>query len=189
MPAAKVDKTEAIVRIAELFREHGYHGTSYAQIMAVSCLGKGSLYHYFPNGKEDIATAVLFHIQTWFESHIFAPLEAPNAPFERLDEMFDNVEKYFESGKRVCIVGAFTLSDTKDRFAQEIAYYFKRWISALTSFLSNHGASRNKARTLATSTMVSIQGGLVLAQALRKPRIFSEMIEEEKTKIRRNLGS
>ncbi|MGL5792847.1 MAG: TetR/AcrR family transcriptional regulator [Waterburya sp.] len=52
MPAPKVDKDKAITAIAELFREHGYHGTSYSQIIKTSGLGKGSLYHYFPGGKE-----------------------------------------------------------------------------------------------------------------------------------------
>lgn len=189
MPAAKVDKNEAIALIAELFREHGYNGTSYAQIMEVSGLGKGSLYHYFPNGKEDIANAALQHIHTWFERHIFTPLEAPNAPFEKLDEMFNNVQRYFASGKRVCLIGAFALADTKDLFAKEITQYFERWIRALSLFLTIHGASRKEARQLATSAMVSIQGGLVLTHALGKPQIFSKMLEEEKTKIRHALGT
>lgn len=188
MPAAKVDKKEAIARIAELFREHGYDGTSYAEIMEVSCWGKGSLYHYFPNGKEDIAKAALKHIHTWFERHIFAPIEAPNAPFERLDEMFDDVQRYFASGKRVCLLGAFALCDTRDSFSQEIAHYFTSWIKALSSFLSIHGASQKEARLLAQSAMVSIQGGLVLAQALGKPQMFNDALEEEKYKIRRAIG-
>ena len=187
MPVAKVDKNEAIARIAELFRVHGYHGTSYAQIMEVSGLGKGSLYHYFPNGKEDIAKAVLKHIYSWFEQYIFMPLEAPNAPFQTLEEMFDNVEKYFASGKRVCLIGAFALADTKDCFAKEITQYFEHWIRSLSSFLRSHGASRNEARQLATSVMVTIQGGLVLTHALGKTQIFFKILKEEKTKLRHAL--
>jgi AcrR family transcriptional regulator len=33
MPAPKVDREQALTAIAELFREHGYQGTSYNQII------------------------------------------------------------------------------------------------------------------------------------------------------------
>ncbi|TGQ06111.1 helix-turn-helix domain-containing protein, partial [Mesorhizobium sp. M00.F.Ca.ET.217.01.1.1] len=43
--------------IGEVFREHGYEGASLALIGAATGLGKGSLYHFFPGGKEEMARA------------------------------------------------------------------------------------------------------------------------------------
>ncbi|WP_164094666.1 TetR family transcriptional regulator, partial [Serratia marcescens] len=45
--------------LGEVFREHGYEGASLAVIGARTGLGKGSLYHAFPGGKEEMASAVL----------------------------------------------------------------------------------------------------------------------------------
>ena len=173
MPVAKIDKDEAIVAIAELFREHGYHGTTYSQIIEVSGLGKGSLYNYFPGGKEDIAKAVLKHIDNWFQINVFAPLDTNDAPEKALGKMFSTVSDYFANGQRICLLGAFALYDSKAPFAQEIKSYFQRWIKALVNYLIKQGLPEEQSRHLALSAMVAIQGGLVMAQATDDKKIFT----------------
>jgi TetR/AcrR family transcriptional regulator, lmrAB and yxaGH operons repressor len=180
MPAPKIDKARAIAAIAELFREHGYHGTSYAQIIKASGLGKGSLYHYFPGGKEDIAKAVLKQIDCWFEENIFAPLNTDNDPEKVLEKMFVTVDLYFASGQRICLLGSFALYDAKETFSSEIKSYFQRWIKALSTYLQKQGLSEQESRNLAYYTMVTIQGGLVMAQAIDDTDIFRQAISEAK---------
>ena len=45
--------------VAEVFRAHGYEGATLSVITEATGLGKGSLYHFFPGGKEELAAAVL----------------------------------------------------------------------------------------------------------------------------------
>jgi AcrR family transcriptional regulator len=180
MPAPKIDKAHAIAAIAELFREHGYHGTSYAQIIKVSGLGKGSLYNYFPGGKEDIAKAILKQIDCWFEENIFAPLYTNNDPEIVLGEMFTTVDTYFASGQRICLLGSFALYDAKKQFSAEIKSYFQRWIKALSTYLQKQGLSETESQNLAYIAIVAIQGGLVMAQAMDDTDIFRQAISEAK---------
>jgi TetR/AcrR family transcriptional regulator, lmrAB and yxaGH operons repressor len=176
MPAPKVDKDKAIAAIAELFREHGYHGTSYSQIIKASGLGKGSLYHYFPGGKEEIVKAVLKQINYWFETNVFTPLNTNEPPEKVLSKMFATVNTYFDSGQRICLLGAFALYDAKEPFSQEIKSYFQRWIEALNFYLQRQGLSAKESQHLAHSAMVAIQGGLVMAQAIDDQDIFKQAI-------------
>jgi TetR/AcrR family transcriptional regulator, lmrAB and yxaGH operons repressor len=180
MPAPKIDKEQALAAIAELFREHGYHGTSYAQIMNVSGLGKGSLYNYFPGGKEDIAKAVLKQIDCWFEEYVFAPLDTDDPPKKVLGNMFAIVDTYFSSGRRICLLGAFALYDAKEPFSVEIKSYFERWINALATYLQRQGLSKLESRRLAHCAMVAIQGGLVMAQATDDTSVFKQAISDAK---------
>ncbi len=60
--------------LGEVFREHGFEGASLSVITARTGLGKGSLYHFFPGGKEEMGQAVLAHIDGWFETEVYAPL-------------------------------------------------------------------------------------------------------------------
>ncbi len=53
--------------------------------------------------------------------------------------MWEAVSAYFQSGQRVCLVGAFALSDTRDRFASAVNAYFERWIEALADALGRQG--------------------------------------------------
>ena len=43
----------------ELFRHHGYNGTSLKQISEASGATIGSIYHFFPGGKEALGVAVV----------------------------------------------------------------------------------------------------------------------------------
>ncbi|MFA9564328.1 MAG: TetR/AcrR family transcriptional regulator, partial [Acidimicrobiales bacterium] len=43
----------------ELFRRQGFNGTSMSEITKASGAPTGSLYHFFPGGKDELATAVL----------------------------------------------------------------------------------------------------------------------------------
>src|SRR5437762_12723369 len=45
--------------LGEVFRAHGYEGATLALITEATGLGKGSLYHFFPGGKAQMAAAVL----------------------------------------------------------------------------------------------------------------------------------
>ena len=60
--------------LGEVFRAHGYEGATLALISEATGLGKGSLYHLFPGGKEQMAAEVLADIDAWFELNIYAPL-------------------------------------------------------------------------------------------------------------------
>lgn len=189
MPAPKVDKDKAITAIAELFREHGYHGTSYSQIIKASGLGKGSLYHYFPGGKEEIVKTVLKQINSWFETNVFTPLDTNEPPELVLGKMFATVNAYFDSGQRICLLGAFALYDAKEPFSQEIKGYFQRWIEALNSYLQRQGLSARESQELAYSAMSAIQGGLVMAQAVDNQDIFKQAISNAEKMMLERLKS
>ena len=166
------ERAHALALIAEVFREHGYEGASLALIGKATTLGRGSLYHFFPGGKEEMAAAVLASIDAWFEAEIFAPLRQPQDPEQAIPAMFESVEAYFRSGRRVCLVGALALGDGRDRFAVPVRDYFQRWIAALAGALVRIGFGPAPAMALAEEVVAGIQGAIVLARALDDPGVF-----------------
>jgi len=169
------ERADVLPALAEVFREHGYEGASLALIGERTGLGKGSLYHFFPGGKEEMAAAVLAEIDGWFEQHIFRPLREED-PRRAVPEMIRAVDGYFRSGRRVCLVGAFALGDVRDRFGAAIRGYFAAWTDALAQALARSeqwaGRPEDAARDRAEETVAAIQGALVLARALDEPAAF-----------------
>lgn len=180
-----VERSDAIPILAEIFREHGFAGASLSEITERTGLGKGSLYHYFPDGKEEMAKAVLDDVANWFETNVFAPLRESEDPGAGIDHMFKAVIRFFHSGRRICLVGTFALDDTRDRFASEVQAYFAAWIRVLAAALKRHGLDTKAARETAEEVVAGIQGALVLARSQDDPRVFTRAIKRlhQRTKV------
>ena len=167
----------------EVFREYGFDGASLAVIGERTGLGKGSLYHFFPGGKEEMAAAVLKEIDEWFEAEVYRPLREAIDPRAAIDGMIGAVDAYFRSGRRICLVGAFALDNVRDRFATAVKGYFTEWRAALASALERAGSPPDQARALSEETVIAIQGALVLARALDEPSVFSRALETSQARL------
>jgi len=181
------ERNDVLPMLSELFREHGFEGTSLALITERTGLGKGSLYHFFPGGKQEMAEAVLAGIDEWFEEHVFTPLEKAGSLDAGLAEMFTAVLEFFREGERICLVGAFALSDTRDRFPGRVHAYFGRWIEALQRAFERAGIAAEPALCLAEDAVLRIQGALVLARARRQPALFRRALDRLRDDIQRDI--
>ncbi|MFG1394378.1 TetR/AcrR family transcriptional regulator [Xanthobacter agilis] len=172
-----MERGDVVPLLGEVFREHGFEGASLAAITARTGLGKGSLYHFFPGGKEEMAAAVLAEIDGWFEAQVFAPLrEGADAP-SAIRDMLAKVDAYFRSGRRVCLVGVFALGEVRDRFSDQVEGYFAAWRDALAGALRRAGRSEADAAEQAEEAVLAIQGALTLARALHDPEVFTRTLE------------
>lgn len=176
MPKLVAERVDAIPALGEIFRKHGYEGASLKLISEGTGLGKGSLYHFFPGGKAEMAAAVLEEIAAWFETNVYEPLETMDST-QAIPAMFAAVTRYFKSGNRICLVGAFALGDSKDRFPDMVRCYFDRWLSALGACLKRNGHDEAQASQIALEVVGGIQGAIILAQALNNETPFVEAAE------------
>jgi TetR/AcrR family transcriptional repressor of lmrAB and yxaGH operons len=177
MAKTMAERSEIVPVLAEIFRTYGFEGASLARITAGTKLGKGSLYHFFPGGKEEMATAVLDNIDTWFRIHVFEPLRSANSPEQGIADMFREVRRYFAEGHKICVVGLFALANERHRFSTQVNGYFAEWADALRDALIRSGRTPATARHLAEDILIVIQGGLVLARAWDQPRVFMRALD------------
>ncbi|TNC13716.1 TetR/AcrR family transcriptional regulator [Methylobacterium terricola] len=173
------ERADAVSALAEVFREHGYEGASLSLLSKATGLGKGSLYNFFPGGKEEMMEAVLADIDSWFATTIFAPLEQAQDPAAAVTSMIEDVTAYFRSGRRVCLVGCIGLNSSGATFAIRIRSYFARWISALVQCLETAGVPTSPAEQIAEEVVSGIQGAIVLARALGDDAAFLRIIHRQ----------
>ncbi len=167
------ERADLLPKLAEVFRTHGYAGASLGAIGRATGLGKGSLYHFFPRGKEEMAEAVLAEIDAWFAVEVLGPLRHPGDPRQSIREMCRAVEAHQKAGKRVCAFALFALDDTREKFGPALRRHFQTWIEALARVLVVAGRGPAAARTEAVDAISLIQGAMVLARAADDPRVFA----------------
>lgn len=170
------ERADVVPLLAEIFRELGYEGTTLSRITDRTGIGKGSLYHFFPGGKEEMAGAVLADVDGWFERAIYEPLRRNDAE-QAIDAMWASVNDYFRSGSRICLIGAFALDETRQRFSPVIRDYFVRWIEALCLALVRAGYAEHAALAAAEEAVSGIQGALVLSRALDDKDMFRRTLD------------
>jgi TetR/AcrR family transcriptional regulator, lmrAB and yxaGH operons repressor len=165
MPAALATRDEVVARLLAVFRDDGYDGASLADLSAATGLGKSSLYHHFPGGKEQMAEAVLDRLSGTLQSALLDPLAGPGSPQDRLSAMLDRIDALYCGGRQPCLVGAFALGSRAETFRDRLGSVFAGWIAALAACLVESGQTDSAARLLAERTVALIQGALVLSKA------------------------
>ena len=170
-----MEKVELMPELLELFRQQGYEGVSIAHVSKATGLGKSSLYHHFPNGKEQMAKEVLEYIHSALKQNFLAPLKAEGEPREKLAQMAQVVESFYDCGRKGCLIDGLTIGEASDPFQIQVAQLLEAWIDAIAAVAIEAGLNKKLARERAESALIAIQGGLVVARALRNYQIFKRV--------------
>ncbi len=177
MPVRKIDEDHLLDRLTEVFRLHGYQGASLSLIAEATGLKRASLYHRFPGGKKEMAEAVLQRADTWFVSHILAPLTEPGEPSARIREMANRLSDFYGGGHHSCLLDSLSLGDEDVAIRRHIERSFTAWLGALVGIARESGLSPATAKLRAEEALVHIQGALVMARATGETQPFARVLQ------------
>jgi len=160
-------RNRMIQSAALLFREHGYSGTGFRDVIEHSGAPRGSIYHHFPGGKEQLAADTV----AWAAGVVERRLEraAQNGdPVAALDMFVDAWREILEDSnfRAGCpIVAVAAEADAGETATAAAAAAFSRWQDVIARTLLDAGVSRTDARRLATLVIASIEGAILLCRA------------------------
>lgn len=172
-----IPRDEVLNRLTRVFRENGY-GATLSQLSQVTGLQRASLYHYFPGGKEEMATAVVERSNAVLEHEIIAPLHGPGSPATRLRAMMRSVDRYFAGGTESCLLGSLTNSPGTHGFESHIKAGFTAWIDAIAGVLTEAGLTRRTARIRAQNAIFAIEGALLVCHGIGDTGPFRRLLRE-----------
>jgi TetR/AcrR family transcriptional repressor of lmrAB and yxaGH operons len=152
-----------------LLRKQGFHGTGLSDIVAESGAPRGSLYFYFPGGKDELARAALEAAGALWRTRIEAVVadakDLGAAIGAVVDVLADDLEASgFEHG---CPVAAVALESTSELVRKTIVAHYAAWEVGITERLVAGGIAAGAAKQLATVVLASIEGALLLARVQR----------------------
>jgi AcrR family transcriptional regulator len=164
-------KDRIIDRSAELFRRQGYAGTGIKQILAAAEAPFGSLYHFFPEGKEQLgAQTIRSSGQLYAELFATIAAGAPDAPSAVGDFFSGAAETLLETDYAdACPIAtvALEVSSTNEQLRQACAEVFDSWIAGATRYFTAAGIEARSARELALAMLCLLEGAFVFCRALR----------------------
>ena len=137
-------------------QRNGLHGTGLTELLAQAKAPKGSLYHHFPGGKEELALAAIEQTAEQLV-RFFTRL------FAEHDDPLEAIAHWIESALRRIEASEFRLGCPMDlRLA--INHSFNRVQQQLASHLNTAGYPAEHSADLAALIFSSYEGGLIMAR-------------------------
>lgn len=173
----KIDDAALLDRLALTFKDVGYEGASLAVIAEATGLKKSSLYHRFPNGKEEMAQEVLAQVGRVLDAEIF-PVLAGDAPVaDKLARFVAAMDAMYDHGRQSCLLNMLSPPrGVQNGCGDAIASTFHRLQEALAGVARQHGVGDAEAELLAEQMLVELHGALVVARGMDAPAVFSRAI-------------
>jgi AcrR family transcriptional regulator len=183
-----------IVSTALLVRERGARATSLDAILAHSGAPRGSVYHHFPGGREQLLREATEYAGEYLARKLEREDEEPLAAFESLfDQYRENLlASDFRAGCPVVAVAIEAAEDGPD-LRDCTMEAFERWRAAIASSIARGGVEPTRADELAIHAVAAFEGAIILSRAYRDveplDRVRSELHYQISDELARAKGA
>ncbi|MFF0490256.1 TetR/AcrR family transcriptional regulator [Nocardia sp. NPDC004068] len=155
----------------ELMRRQGYAATSVKQLTAAAGAPIGSLYHHFPEGKQQVAAAALRTSGAVYIQLLPLLMDPYDDLREAIPAAFAAAAEDLErSGwMNMCPVGtvAGEIADSEPALREVAAEVITSWIDQGTAYFVRRGLSPEVARELLIAMLSALEGAFILSRTLR----------------------
>jgi AcrR family transcriptional regulator len=165
-------------RLADTFRKYGYDGATVSILSQATGLGRASMYHHYPGGKEEMAARALSHVGERAQALVLDSLKAPGAPALRLKRFARAIAAFYRDGQANCMLGTMVLSGGAEACGDGLKEGIHDWLTAIAAVLMEAGLSRSVSRRRAEDALVQIQGALIVSRCLGSERPFLRTVRD-----------
>ncbi|MCE3552346.1 TetR/AcrR family transcriptional regulator [Pseudonocardia sp. RS11V-5] len=170
-----IEDDKLIDLIVSVFREKGFDGTAIGDLSAASGLQRASLYHRFPEGKEQMAEVALGKVGQRF-GWILEPMREDPEVARGIAETARRIGEFYGAGALSCVLDTMTLAGAPTAVRDHARSLAAAWIDAMTDAARRAGHRPDAALRAAKDAFVRIEGALVLGRVTGDTGAFAEAV-------------
>ena len=178
-----VDSTDTRSRILQaaqrLFRKRGYHATGLNDILEMVRAPKGSMYHHFPAGKEEIGVCVIQNITAGLLG-LFAQSRARStqAMVRQAGEQLVVVAE--KTQFEICALYSAFVAERKTSplLGEAVATAYGQMLDALQARMMQDGMTARVSKEKSQMVVALLEGGSLLAQARQDASLFRAAVKQ-----------
>lgn len=170
-----------------LLATRGLAGTSFSEVLEVTGAPRGSIYHHFPGGKDELIAAA---VDRSAENAVALLDRRAGEPADAVAELFLDTWRLlltrtgFEAG---CAVAAVTVDADTELLRERAAAAFVVWRGHLAEMLARGGLAQASAQRTATLLLAAAEGAVLLSRATRDVEPFDTVAAALLAQIRAEL--
>ena len=169
-------RTRIIDAASILFRRGGYAGTGLKRIAADSGATFGSIYHFFPGGKEELAAHAIRTSGEAYGQLVMTLLHAVADPLDALQHAFQVAAADLEDADYAdaCPIAGIALevASSNQTLRVATAEVFTGWVEASTDWFDRWIQDAPTARQLPQSMIMLLEGAFLLSRPCETPNRY-----------------
>jgi AcrR family transcriptional regulator len=171
MASRATTRERLVTATAELFRRHGYTGTGMKDVITAAGATFGSLYHWFPDGKDQLAEEVVRTSgRAYFDLFVLIHDEAPDT-VTAIEQFFAGAADVLAETDYVdaCPIATIALevASTNERLRLATQEVFDLWIDGATERFRAAGLPKRRAREVTLQVLSLLEGAFMFSRAAR----------------------
>jgi len=159
-----------------LMRGSGLGGAGINEVVRASAAPKGSLYHFFPGGKEQLVSEALAAYSLSSQRFIDTAMKGARSDRLKIHRLFEAFARRVEEGEyaKSCAFGTvcLDLEPNQQALREIVEQAFETWAALIARHLDLGSAARS--RSFAKLVLATIEGAYIMARAERSGRAFRE---------------
>ncbi len=172
-------KLRMIEQTALSLARKGLQRTSFSEVLEASGAPRGSLYHHFPGGKDELVLLALeaaggFALAKLDQAAGRPAVEVARSFVEIWRTMLERTD--FGAG---CAIAAVTVAADSPDLIDSAARIFRGWRARLAALLAEGGLAADRASSLAATLIAACEGAVLLARAERNFEAFDQVAREQ----------
>ncbi|HEX4296746.1 MAG TPA: TetR/AcrR family transcriptional regulator [Devosia sp.] len=163
----KDSRSKMIESAAGLIGSRGLNAASFSEVLAVSGAPRGSIYHHFPEGKDQLAAEAV----RWTSARVLAFQAAyagttPEGVLDRFVGMWRHTVEV-SHGEAGCVVAGVAIDTVSSvpGLIELVRETFREWVALLARQLEATGVAPERAGAIATMAVAAMEGALILCRA------------------------
>jgi TetR/AcrR family transcriptional repressor of lmrAB and yxaGH operons len=177
-------RARMVAGAARLLAQRGLQETSFSEVLELTGAPRGSIYHHFPLGKDQLVASAVdlagaHAIALIDRSAGFSPEEVASHFLGIWRDVL--VRSNFNAG---CSVLAVTIATDSSDLLEHAATVFRTWRLRLAELLSDGGLEREDAARFSAILIAGCEGGVVLSRAEQSLEPFELVAEQLMSQVR-----
>lgn len=177
-------KSQIIDTVAKLLETQGYHATGLNQIVKESGAPRGSLYYYFPDGKEQLAAEAVADRGRGITQNMREQMARIDDPAEAIYQLMLSIAASVDAAK--CGGGAplanvaLEASAKSERLREACRVAYQHMQQVVEQKLLTADYAPERAKRLSTTVVAAIDGGIILSRAEKSAEPLRQVAKEIK---------
>jgi AcrR family transcriptional regulator len=171
-----------------LLASRGLEGTSFAEVLELTGTPRGSIYHHFPGGKDELVSAA---IEGALQRALDLMASTDGASAADVAEFFLRAWRQTLTGSGFsagCALVAVAVATESAALREQTADAFRRWRDQLAGLLEHGGLSPAAAGQHAALLLAASEGVVIISRALGDLTAFDSAAAQLVAGIRRELA-